>query len=294
MTVQVKVERGALVDGAEVQICTAQHHFVILGDAARHDFAAGGHHQAACNAVHTLFHPALGHAGHPAAVLVGPGLHRELVVEQRQIIVLRRGCVVYGRVVANKDHLRALQRHDAVTLGPAAVVAQRHAHGAAKGLVHTKVFAGCEVTFFQMLEFAPGLVLEVTGHVDLAVLAHNLAALVHEDGGVVLHELALFLRQLGIAQVKANAQIACQLEQRHGVAAGHFALVVAVQLGLIFDVPAREKGGQRQLGIDNNIRAQALGLAHHFTQTLDHAGTRIGFLHGPQLAQGNIDNTAHF
>ncbi len=59
-----------------------------------------------------------------------------------------------------------------------------------------------------MLEAPPGLVLPVAGQVHLAVLSHDLATAVHQDGGVVAHLATGFLCQLGVAQVEAHTHFA--------------------------------------------------------------------------------------
>ena len=121
--------------------------------------------------------------------------------------MLWRGCVVHGGVVADQHHLHALQTHHAVGLGPAPVVAYGHAHDAAECLRYLPTGAGCEVTFLQMLEAPPRLVFLMAGQMHLAVLGHNLAAALHQDGGVVSHRPGGLLGKLGVAQIEAHPQL---------------------------------------------------------------------------------------
>src|SRR3546814_19905235 len=53
-----------------------------------------------------------------------------MAVEIREMAELRQLGEEARRVVAEQDHLRHLQRHDAVGFGPAAVVAEAHADDA--------------------------------------------------------------------------------------------------------------------------------------------------------------------
>ena len=60
-----------------------------------------------------------------------------------------------GRVVAEHDHLDALQAHDAVGLRPAPVIADAHAENAAEHAPHRKAeIAGLEIALLEMLECA--------------------------------------------------------------------------------------------------------------------------------------------
>ena len=72
--------------------------------------------------------------------------------------------VLDRRVVAEGDDLDPLQPHDAPGLGPAAIVADAHAH---EGAVVTHdgpaEVADLEVAFLQMLERPPWLVFGVAG-----------------------------------------------------------------------------------------------------------------------------------
>src|SRR5699024_4256072 len=128
----------------------------------------------------------MGGASHPHAILIRPGLHGQVVVKLGETVNVVVATVVGGGVVTQQNEFGPLQRHGAIGFGPAAVIAQAHAHPALEGIPYRKaVVAGFKVAFFQMLGLAAGLGLIVAGQVDLAVFAHRVALTVHGDGGLV-------------------------------------------------------------------------------------------------------------
>ena len=93
---------------------------------------------------------------------------------------------------------------------------------------------------------------------NLAVLGNDLACFVDQDGGVE----AVLTLSFGITHVKPDAEITRGIKQRLGIGAGHGELVIAVELFLILDQPAREKRGERQFREHHEITAPTSGLAH--------------------------------
>jgi hypothetical protein len=86
------------------------------------------------------------------------------------------------RVVAEHDELDPLQAQHPPGLGPAAVVADQHAHDPAHGAPDGKAeVARLEIALLEMLEGAFGVELGMAGKVDLAVLADDPAGLVDQD-----------------------------------------------------------------------------------------------------------------
>ena len=67
---------------------------------------------------------------HSPRALLFPRLHRQLVLEVPQGIV-------HGSVVAEQHHLDALEPHDMVGLGPAAVIADAHANEPAESVANS-------------------------------------------------------------------------------------------------------------------------------------------------------------
>jgi hypothetical protein len=59
-----------------------------------------------------------------------------MVVKASQAVDVVEARVGEGSIVAEHDHLDTLQAHDAVSLRPAAVVADRHAEDAAECAKH--------------------------------------------------------------------------------------------------------------------------------------------------------------
>ncbi|MNL09606.1 hypothetical protein D3C87_1303730 [compost metagenome] len=173
-------------------------------------------------------------------------------MEIRQAIHRAVAGMVIGRVVAQHNELRALQRHYPIGFWPAPVVAQAHAHHAAKGIPYGKTqVARFEVTLLQMLGVAAGLRLHMPGQMDLAVLADDFPVRADKNGRVVVMRLAVFDGQLRVADVEADSQGARLVEQGLRLRIRHFRLVPAVQLGPSFNQPPRKKCGQRQLGINH-------------------------------------------
>src|SRR5215831_14506823 len=88
---------------------------------------------------------------------------------------------------------------------------------------------------------------------DLAILAGDLARAVDQDRGVkAMHRIAPPF-DLGKAHIKADAEPLRRVEERHRLRAGHLPLKKAVDLLLVRHPPAREEGGERQLGEDHEV-----------------------------------------
>src|SRR5262249_21752004 len=93
-------------------------------------------------------------------------------------------------------------------LGPTAVVADAHAEDAAHHAPDLEALvADLEVTLLQVLERRLGQVLGMTGQVDLAVAADDLALGVDQDRGVEPTCAARLLRELGVAEIESDAQL---------------------------------------------------------------------------------------
>ncbi len=70
---------------------------------------------------------------------------------------------MYRRVVAEHDHFRAFEAHDAKGFGPTTVVAQAHADLSVEFREDTKAqVAMLKIAFFQMLKGSPGFVFVMT------------------------------------------------------------------------------------------------------------------------------------
>src|SRR5207253_72501 len=96
---------------------------------------------------------------------------------------------------------------DAVGLGPAAVIADRHPDLAAERLPDAKAqIAVLEIELLQVLEGHVGIVDRAAGHMDLAVLADDPPVALDQDRGIVAVALAALLRQLAIAEIEADAE----------------------------------------------------------------------------------------
>ena len=168
------------------------------------------------------------------------------------------------RVVAEQDQLDALQAHDAIGLGPAAVVADQHADDRIERPPDRKAeVADLEVALLEVLEGDALAVVGVARQVHLAVLADDLAVRPDQDRGVVAVRRAGLARELGVAEVEADAEVSGEIEQRRGRGVRHLALEPGVDLREVVVPVAREEGGERQLREDHQPGAHAVRLAQH-------------------------------
>ena len=261
---------------------------------ARHHLARGRHDHRIGERRHALLGAALGDAHHPGAVLIGAGLHRELVVEPRMLVVVGRRRVVQRRVVPQHHHLDVLQAHHAIGLGPAPVVADAHAHVAAERLEHRKAeIADLEVALLQMLERPLGLVLAMAGQVDLAVLAGDAAILFDDDRGVETARPAVLAGELGVAEAHAQAEPLGLVEQRCRFVVRHLALEEGIDLGLVGHPPAREERGQGELGEHHQLAAHAARFAEMRDHALDHVAPRVAALDRAHLRRADCQKPGH-
>ena len=289
-----EIEHGLLDEGAIVQIAFGRDQLVVQGFAAGHDLAGGRDDDAAAQHGMAVLGAGLGHADHPGTVLVRPGLHGQVTVEHAQVFGLVGERVLGRGVVAEEDHLDALQPHDAVGLGPAAVVADAHAEDAAQGAPHRKAqIADLEIAFFQVLEFPRGVVFGVPGKVHLAVLADDRPRLVDQDRGVVAAHPARLFGQLGIAEAEPQPHGAGRIEQGLGFRARHFPFEPGIDLRLVLHVPPRKEGGQRELGKDDHVTAPGVGPGHEIEHAPDGDGPAVAALNGAQLRRPDGEDPRH-
>ena len=97
-------------------------------------------------------------------------------------------------------------------------------------------------------------------------------------------------RQFGIAEIHCDLVMGGSLEQRPCRRIRHLALEPGIDLGLILHVPARKKGGECELRIDDQISTLRLGFIHQRDHALDDGVAAVGFLDRAQLGGGNIDD----
>src|SRR5262249_8811466 len=117
------------------------------------------------------------------------------------------------RVVAERHDLDPLQPHNAECLGPAPIVADAHADDDIADAPHFEaVVADLEITLFEMLKGCVRKMLGVPWQGEFAVSTNNPAVTPDQDRGVVAVQLSFLLGQLGIAQIKADAELAGETE----------------------------------------------------------------------------------
>src|SRR6516225_2422338 len=160
---------------------------------------------------------------------------------------------VLGRsVVAECDDLHPLQAHDTKRLRPAPVVTNAHADDRIERPPYLEALvANIEIPFFEMLERRIGKMLGMSGKVDLAVAPDDPPIGLEEDRGVVMAGFAFLLRQLGIAEIKADTELLRQIEQRAGFGPRHRTLEESIALALVGHPVTRKERRQREFGIDD-------------------------------------------
>lgn len=175
-----EVEDSVFVGQSGIEVAAGDDQLIADGAGFGDDFAGGGDDTAIADEVAAFFPSGFGDADDPGTVLVRAGLHRQQIVKVVEVVASRIVGIVLGRVVAEQHHFDALQTHDAVGFGPAAIVADAHANDAAKGSPHIEAqVAHFEVALFEVLKGAMGFIFGVTRQVDFAVLADDAAFLIH-------------------------------------------------------------------------------------------------------------------
>src|SRR5438128_6577314 len=280
-----EVEHRLLVGAREIEVAAGHAELVLQGRAHGDRLAGGRDDLALADHVAALFPAALGHTHHPRAVLICPRPHDEAVVEIRQEVVLGRRRIVHRRVVAEEDHLHALETHDPVRLGPAAVIADAHAHEPAEGAPHAPAeVPHVEVALLQVLEGPPALVLGMAGEVGLPALAHDAPRRVNQDRGIEAPRDPAVDHELRVAEAHAQAQAFRLLEEGKSLRPRHLALEEGVDLRLILHPPAWEEGGEGELGKHHEVAAVGLGPLEKLDEPLDDLRTAVGPLNGPSCA----------
>ena len=287
-----EVEDRGLAEAGVVEIAGVDEHAILLMVELADDLAVRRRDQRAADQVMAVLAAGLGDGHDPGRVLVGASLHREAVMEEAIGGRLVRGLRVGGRrIVAEHDHLHALQPHDAIGLGPAPVIADRHPEQAALELPDRETeIAGLEIALLEMLVRTLGVELGMARQMHLPVLADDPAGVVDQDRAV---EMTALRRELGITEAHGHAELSRPVEERLCVRPGHGALEPMIGLGAILMVPAREEGGQRQLRIDDEGRALRLGLFHQRNHAVDDLLAAVGPLDRTQLSCGDCDDSWH-
>ena len=127
----------------------------------------------------------------------------------------------------------------------------------------------------------------------LAVLADDVAGAVDQDRRVEAAFAIVLHGELGIAEIEADAELLRLVEQRLRLRPRHLLLVIAVELGLVLDQPAREECGQRHLREDDELGAPRLRLAHHGDQALDRILAGFGLGDRPHLGGSCVYDACH-
>lgn len=91
--------------GTAVEVDLGQGQFVTEALGLRYDLAGGGDDAAAADEIAAFFAAGFGDADHPAAVLVGTGPHRQMIVEILQVVMFGCWWIVCRRVVTEENHL---------------------------------------------------------------------------------------------------------------------------------------------------------------------------------------------
>jgi hypothetical protein len=121
----------------------------------------------------------------------------------------------------------------------------------------------------------------------LAIAAENVAVAIDQDCAIVA---ATIRRQLGIADIKADAERMRAIEQRLDGRVRHAALEILVE-HLAFEEPAWKEGRKRKL----RKHHEACAAPRCLLQELEHPGkrmlARVRFLRRPHLGGGSAKDT---
>src|SRR5262245_43296412 len=217
-----------------------------------------------------------------------------MIVEGAEQIVLGRGRVVHGRVVAKADQLYTLKAHDPVRLRPAPVIADAHADQAAERAPHREAqVPHLEVALLEVLERPIGLVLGMAGEMDLPIAPDDLARAIREDGSVEAACAAPLVDELGVAEAEAHAEAARLVEERARLRPRHLVLEEGVDLRLIFHPPAREEGRERELREHHELAATRVGLGEEGEEPLDHVAAALTARDGTELGGADGERAGH-
>ena len=175
-----------------------------------------------------------------------------------------------GSVVAEQDHLHALQAEHPVGLRPAAVVADAHPEDPVKGAPHRKPeIADLEVALFEMLERRFGKVVRVSGEMDLPVFRKDLTA-VHQDRGVEATDAVRLPDEFGVAEVEADAEPPGGVKEGLGFRPGHHGFEVGVGGGCVLEEITREEGSEGEFREHHEPAAPRRCPFHEGEQPLNH------------------------
>jgi hypothetical protein len=153
--------------------------------------------------------------------------------------------------------------------------------------------ADLEVALLEVLERDALAVVGVARQVHLAVLAEGLAVRPDQDRGVVAVRCPGLTRELGVAEVEADAEVPGEIEQRRGRGVRHLALEPGVDRREVVVPVAREEGGERQLREDHQLRPHAVGLAQHRAQAPDHARAVVREVDRAELGRRDLEPSRH-
>src|SRR3990172_6303156 len=214
-----------------------------------------------------------------------------MVTKRGEDVLARIGRVVKRGIVADEDHLDSLEAENAVGLGPAAVVADRHPHDPVESAPHGKaVGAGLEVAPFEVLEPSPGLVLFVSRKMNLAILPDDPAVALDENLGVVVVPVG---GELGVAETKTHTELLRLVEEKPRRRPRHLALEERVDLTRVLHVPAGEERRERELGEDDEIASAFLRAREQREHPLYDLRPCFAPSHGTELGGADRHQASH-
>src|SRR5437016_7900210 len=203
---------------------------------------------------------------------------------------------IVGRgIVADANQFGTLQAENAPGLGPAAIIADHHAHdgmaqvwACAKG--GKSQVAILEITLFKLLVARAGTRLDRARQMHLAIATENFTVAIDQDRSVVAPAVRY---QFGVADIETDAQRPGTIEQRPNGRIGHAALEIAIER-LALDQPSREERRERQFRKDNEARAARCGLFEELQHPAERMLSRVRFLRRPHLGGGGAQNTCQY
>ncbi len=99
--------------------------------------------------------------------------------------------------------------------------------------------------------------------------------------------------QLGVSQVKADADLARTVEERLRRGVGHLALKVRVDVVLPVEIPMREECGERTFRKYHDVATMRPGLPHERDEASDRVRAGVGARDRSKLCRRDGDDARH-
>jgi len=171
-----KVEHVFFAVTAQLHIAIRDNELVFSCHRLRDDLTVWRDNTGSAHQILTSLAAGFGHRNNPCAILIGPGLNAELVIERSSVRRFGVIGVMGWRIIADQHQLDTLKPEHAEGFGPASIIAdaQPHLDVAIVPDLET-IIPNLEIALLQMLEGPFGIVFAMARQMDLAVLRNDLS-----------------------------------------------------------------------------------------------------------------------